>query len=457
MINSNNNQKICSKCKINKNKDKYYTNPARKDNCSIYCIECIKILEIEKKEKKIQDNLNMSFISNNELWKEVPINTNYEVSSFGRIRNKEMKNILVPFKYENGYLGIGLRGVGIYNNNENRKTFKVHYLIALTYLPNPENKKTINHIDKNRENNNINNLEWNTMKEQIIHQQTHNPPNYTNKSKKGINNLANIDENEKWQLIKTHENFKDFDNYEISNYGRLKYKIQSKYKITLGSKQSDGYRTASLKTNGKQIRISIHRLVALLFIQNPENKSYVNHIDGNRENNNINNLEWTTPSENSQHAHDTGLIKSKKSIYQLDENNNIINEFESLKKAYEYIKNTNLEGNNKGKLGSLSKSLNLYSKKGVSRKYHSYYWCFKEDYDKQKTTHLQYVNNKTKVLQYDLDTGDIIKIWNSLMDAAEFYSTQNKCSKTAINANISGCCRNKRRSCQGFGWRYSIK
>jgi hypothetical protein len=103
-----------------------------------------------------------------------------------------MKNILTPFKYKSRYLGIGLRGVGIYNNNENRKTFKVHYLIAVTYLPNPENKKTINHIDKNIENNNISNLEWATSKEQIDHQQTINPPSYKNTSKIGTNNLSNI-------------------------------------------------------------------------------------------------------------------------------------------------------------------------------------------------------------------------------------------------------------------------
>jgi hypothetical protein len=455
-MNSINELKKCSRCNINKTKDKYYTNPSRKDNCSIYCIECIKILETKKKEKNIKNNLKMDFISDDELWKEIPINTNYEASTFGRIRNKEMKNILTPFKYKSGYLGIGLRGIGIYNNALNRKTFKVHYLISLTYISNHENKKTVNHIDKNRENNKITNLEWNSSQEQIIHQQTYNPPNYTNKSKKGINDLSVIDENEKWKLIKIHENFKDFDNYEISNYGRMKYKIQSKYKITLGSKSCDGYRQIKLKAKNKIVSISIHRLVALLFISNPENKSYVNHIDGNRENNKITNLEWTTPSENSQHAHDTMLNKSKKYIYKLDDNNNILNEYESLKVAYEDLKKIKLEGNNKGKLDGLSKTLNLYNKKSISRKYLGYYWCFKDDYDKEKNKHTNYDNNKTKVIQYDLSTENIINIWDSIMEAAEFFSTQNKCSKTAINANISGCCRMKRRSCQGFGWKYLI-
>lgn len=69
-----------------------------------------------------------------------------------------------------------------------------------------------------------------------------------------------------------------------------------------------GYPYVGLRKNYKKKVITVHRLVALAFLENKENKSTVNHIDGNKENNNVSNLEWATPSENIIHAHKTGLF-----------------------------------------------------------------------------------------------------------------------------------------------------
>ncbi|MGO4038063.1 HNH endonuclease, partial [Staphylococcus pseudintermedius] len=68
-----------------------------------------------------------------------------------------------------------------------------------------------------------------------------------------------------------------------------------------------GYPMVSLCINGKCKRYLVHRIVAIAFLPNPLNKAYVNHIDGNKQNSNLENLEWSTPTENSIHAHKHGL------------------------------------------------------------------------------------------------------------------------------------------------------
>lgn len=68
-----------------------------------------------------------------------------------------------------------------------------------------------------------------------------------------------------------------------------------------------GYEQVSLRLNNKNKFLYIHRLVALAFVPNPQNKSCVNHIDGNKQNNHVSNLEWCTASENQKHAYKIGL------------------------------------------------------------------------------------------------------------------------------------------------------
>ena len=70
---------------------------------------------------------------------------------------------------------------------------------------------------------------------------------------------------------------------------------------------SHGYLYVSIHKDGKQRVIQSHELIAKTFLPNPENKPQVNHIDGNKKNNKVDNLEWVTPSENLLHAFRTGL------------------------------------------------------------------------------------------------------------------------------------------------------
>lgn len=72
----------------------------------------------------------------------------------------------------------------------------------------------------------------------------------------------------------------------------------------------DGYRTITLHVDTIRKETMVHRLIAQAFIPNFENKAYVNHIDGNKQNNHIDNLEWVTASENCIHAIKTGLAPS---------------------------------------------------------------------------------------------------------------------------------------------------
>lgn len=101
-----------------------------------------------------------------------------------------------------------------------------------------------------------------------------------------------------------------FNGHMVSNFGNLKRMTKKRNlpdEIAI-SKNQKGYLRTMLKNNtGKRKHVSIHRLVAIAFIPNPENKPQVNHIDGNKLNNRVENLEWVTNTENNHHAWDNGL------------------------------------------------------------------------------------------------------------------------------------------------------
>ena len=312
----------------------------------------------------------MEYIEN---WAKISNYDNYEVSTLGNVRNKKTNRDLKKANI-GGYYCVGL-------SNKITKSFLVHRLVAQTFIENPENKAHVNHKDKNGLNNHLSNLEWNTPKENNIHksigikqttnqnisvwridfntgekiqkynsidlaskwlfeeeisQNLHSIKSSISCSIRGVYKSSfgfkwEIDreenlENEIWKEINIEN--EDTLGYYVSNLGRFKNKkgiIMKDYKP-----HHSGY--IYLRVNIK--KYALHRLTALTFTENPENKPFVNHLDGNKLNNKVDNLEWVTCSENNIHAHKSGLTKGhKRKIIQYDLGMNEIQKFDTIKES----------------------------------------------------------------------------------------------------------------------------
>jgi hypothetical protein len=119
-----------------------------------------------------------------------------------------------------------------------------------------------------------------------------------------------------WRDIEGYEGI-----YQVSNLGNVKslerLSMQNhllKEKILKPRKITDGYLSVSLCKNNKVKQFSIHRLVATAFISNSSNKPYINHIDCDPSNNNVDNLEWVTQKENLQYASKLKRMNNDKKI-----------------------------------------------------------------------------------------------------------------------------------------------
>ena len=120
-----------------------------------------------------------------------------------------------------------------------------------------------------------------------------------------------------WKDIKGYEGYYQVSNLSrVKSLGRIIFKknnveqivnetILNPYKIKIG------YLMVTLRKNGPKKHFKVHRLVAIAFIPNPLNKPTINHKNGIKDDNRLENLEWATYSENTQHAYDTGLNVTK--------------------------------------------------------------------------------------------------------------------------------------------------
>lgn len=139
------------------------------------------------------------------------------------------------------------------------------------------------------------------------------------------------------------------DSYEVSNLGNVRSidrYVNSRHGqrfvkgiIMSPSDEKGGYKKVRLKDSSKAKNYRIHRLVALAFIMNPNEFPEVNHKDGNKHNNSVSNLEWSTRSENMNHAYKEGLAKghnggNNKNIVMINKDTDeIIRKYDSIKEA----------------------------------------------------------------------------------------------------------------------------
>lgn len=147
-----------------------------------------------------------------------------------------------------------------------------------------------------------------------------------------LNDEVEIIDDEEWKTIF------DFPNYEVSNKGKIRSK---EYNDSLGHLRSSkklkkqvnncGYEYVILSSKEEKHKtLTVHRIVAKTFIPNPEEKEDVNHIDGNKLNNNVNNLEWTTTQENIIKRYEIGIDGNNyKRVSQFDKDGNLVGSFPS--------------------------------------------------------------------------------------------------------------------------------
>lgn len=206
-------------------------------------------------------------------------------------------------------------------------------------------------------------------------------------------------------------------NYSVSDNGEVRNDVTNKImKLSL----QQGYLHVTLSINNKSRRFRVHRLVALAFIPNPDNKPYVNHINNNRTHNYSENLEWVTPSENTQKAVETGQLQPnrerKVSCYLLD--GAFFSDFISLAEA---ARLTN---------SSVEKIVLCCQHKRVT--HNELQWrYFEEKVDKLQSVIVQ--NKKKKVGQYDLED-NLLATYNSIAEAARCVNG----TASAISRVITG-------------------
>lgn len=242
--------------------------------------------------------------------------------------------------------------------------------------------------------------------------------------------------------------------YQVSNLGRVRSFAYKNERILSLQKLSGGYFGVCLSKENKRHTYLIHRLVASAFIPNPQNKKEVNHKNGKKSDNMVDNLEWATPKENMQHALQNGLLKTViKPMLDGWQNK----KEEIIKKVIQRSAGEN-SPNHKWTNHQIMQIRKLF-REGIkvceiARKYKVHHSTISSIVKGKAWKHLPYDKNikdlkKKKVIR--IKDGEIVE-YNSIAEAVKKLSTSNNSAHSAISA----CCRGKRNSYLGYEWRYVL-
>lgn len=200
----------------------------------------------------------------------------------------------------------------------------------------------------------------------------------------------------------------------------------------------NGYKYVDIIEDGKTTKIAVHRILALQYIPNPFNKRTVNHIDGNKQNNTLSNLEWATDSENVKHAYTNNLQPYRRNLSK-EQYLELLHQF-----LYDHKSLTELSKEVNNSLTQLSFHLRESAiDNNLLEKYEQELKAQKLKRAKQAGLSKR---NKITLLMLDKETNKVLNTFNSITEAKEFLQKKS-CGP------ISNVLAKRQKTAYGYKWK----